>query len=292
MRAPRSPTSLSRLALLERGASVLRRLGLGSVVDAVGARIASTRFELEVDGLRLGGDHIGQLYYVRELLEGGREDYFIRLLREACRPGATVLEAGAHIGYVTLQAARAVGPSGRVVSFEPNPRTLPVLRRNVEANGFGDRVEIVPAALGSAPGRVSFHVTPAGDTSSLHAGAIAGDSVEVEVATADASLAGGAVDVVKLDVEGGEVEALRGMRELLRRGRPVVFAECNPQVLEAAGTSAAALAAELESLDYDVRWIDERAHALRPLDEPWAEEYVNLRCTPAERRDAGAKVAA
>jgi FkbM family methyltransferase len=265
---------------MERGAAVLRRVGLGRVVDAVGARVASTDFEVEVDGLRLSGDHIGQLYYVREVLESGREGYFVELLREAARPGATVLEAGAHIGYVTLQAARAVGPSGRVIAFEPNPRTLPVLRRNLEANGLADRVEIVELALGSAPGRASFFLTPAGDESSLHGRAASGDVVEVEVDAADAQLGEAAVDVVKLDVEGGEVEALRGMRALLRRASPVVFAECNPEALAAAGTSVGDLLGELEALDYEVRWIDEAARELRPLDEPWAGEYVNLRCAP------------
>jgi len=265
---------------MERGAAVLRRVGLGRVVEAVGARVASTDFEVEVDGLRLAGDHIGQLYYVREVLESGREGYFVELVREASQPGATVLEAGAHIGYVTLQAARAVGPTGRVIAFEPNPRTLPVLRRNVEANGFADRVEIVEVALGSAPGRASFFLTPAGDESSLHRDAAPEDVVDVEVDTADARLGDTHVDVVKIDVEGGEVEALRGMRELLRRARPVVFAECNPEALEAAGTSVDELLGELDALGYDVRWIDEEARELRSFDELWAAEYVNLRCAP------------
>lgn len=265
---------------MERGASVLRRVGLGRVVDAVGARVASTDFEVEIDGLRLTGDHIGQLYYVREVLESGREGYFVELVREAARPGTTVVEAGAHIGYVTLQAARAVGPSGRVVAFEPNPRTLPVLRRNLEANGFDDRVEVVAVALGSAPGRASFFLTAAGDESSLHGDAEPGDVVQVEVDTGDARLGDTDAGVVKLDVEGGEVDALRGLRGLLRRSRPVIFTECNPEALEAAGTSVDELLVELEGLDYEVRWIDEEARRLRPLDEPWAGEYVNLRCAP------------
>ncbi len=271
---------------MERGAAVLRRVGLGRVVDAVGARVASTDFEVEVDGLRLSGDHIGQLYYVREVLESGREGYFVELLREAARPGATVLEAGAHIGYVTLQAARAVGPAGRVVAFEPNPRTLPVLRRNVETNGFASRVEIVPVALGSRRGRASFFVTPGGDASSLHAAPGDPDVVEVDVDTADALLGDATVSVVKLDVEGGEVDALRGMRVLLERSHPVVFAECNAEALEAAGSSVDELVAELEALDYDVRWIDEEARELRTLAEPSSEGYVNLRCTPRYAADA------
>jgi FkbM family methyltransferase len=181
-----------------------------------------------------------------------------------------------------------------VLVFEPNPETLPTLRRNVAANGYADRVEVIAAALGSNPGRMPFYLTPGGDTSSLHADAAPGQptQVEVEVTTGDAAVAGAEVQVVKLDVEGGEVEALRGLHATLRRCRPIVYAECNPEALAAAGTSAAELAAELRSLDYDVCWIDERNESLRPFDEPWEEAYVNLRCTPQEHGRTEARLAA
>jgi FkbM family methyltransferase len=264
---------------------VLRRIGLGAVVDGVGRRLAPAvgSFSMDVDGLRLEGDHIGQLYYVRELVESGRESYFVELLTAAAAPGATVLEGGAHIGYVTLQAARAVGPEGRVVCFEPNPRTLPVLERNLEANGVRDRVQVVRAALGGAPGRADLHVTEGGDESSLHRGALPSEAVSVEVTTADLALPAPArVDVVKLDVEGGEVEALRGMRGLLERSAPgpALFVECNPQALEQAGTSADELTTLIAELGFEARWIDEAGRSLRGLEELAGNEgYVNLRCT-------------
>lgn len=264
---------------------MLRRLGLGGLVEGVARRVAPSvgSFSIEVDGLTLEGDHIGQLYYVRELVESGRESYFVELLAAAAVPGSTVLEGGAHIGYVTLQAARAVGPGGRVVCFEPNPRTLPVLERNLDVNGFRDRVDVVRAALGSAPRRAELHVTEGGDESSLHRGALPTEAVAVEVTTADLALPAPArVDVVKLDVEGGEVEALRGMRGLLERSAPgpELFVECNPQALEQAGTSADELTALLAELGFDAHWIDEGERRLRGLDElTWTEGYVNLRCT-------------
>ena len=109
--------------MLERGASLLRAVGLGRVVDRIGRRIAPSvgTFDVEIDGLRLHGDHIGQLYYVRELLESDRETTFVGLLKSSISAEMTVVEGGAHMGYVTLQAARAVGPSGRVIAFEANP---------------------------------------------------------------------------------------------------------------------------------------------------------------------------
>jgi FkbM family methyltransferase len=199
-----------------------------------------------------------------------------------------VLEGGAHIGYVTLQAARAVGPHGRVICFEPNPRTIPVLERNVAANGFQERVRIVRAALGSVPSRAELHLTEGGDASSLHGEGGTADVVVVDVTTADSAVsAPAAVDVVKLDVEGAEVEALRGMRALLDRSAPgpVLFVECHPDLLRAAGTSEGELVSLLDELDFEVRWIDEAGRRLRRLDErEGTEGYVNLCCRRRQSR--------
>ena len=275
---------LRLLSILEHGARLLRRVGLGRIVDGVAGRVAPIvgTFAIEVDGLQLEGDHIGQLYYVRELAETGREAYFVEQLTAAAAPGATVLEGGAHIGYLTLQAARSVGPDGEVVCFEPNPRTVPVLERNVAANGFQERVRIVPAALGRAHGRAELHITGGGDTSSLHGAAAAGDVVAVEVTTADSALpAPATVDVVKLDVEGAEVAALEGMRALLERSAPgpVLFLECNPDLLRAAGSSEDELMTLLDELGFEPRWLDEAGRCLRRLDErDGTEGYVNLLC--------------
>lgn len=282
------------LKMLERSAAVLRGLGLGSVVDRVAPRIAPAvgTFELDIDGLRLHGDHIGQLYYVRELLESGRERTFVDLLRAAIPSGGTVLEAGAHMGYMTLQAARAVGPAGTVITFEPNPRTVPLIERNLEANALSDRVSVVRLALGDAAGRHAFYLSGGGDGSSLHRPDGETERVEVEVTTVDEWLDSDVrVDVVKLDIEGAEVAALRGMERTLRSAAPglVVFAECNPGMLERAGSSRDELFAILRSHDLSVMWIDEDRGTVRPLDEAdWSHGYLNLCCRRGNDRESQA----
>jgi FkbM family methyltransferase len=281
------PSHLGTLKLLEQGAAVLRRVGLAGLVNAVAKRVAGTvgTFDVEIDGLRLHGDHIGQLYYVRELVESDRERTFVDLLRSAIPRGGTVLEAGAHMGYITLQAARAVGPAGRVVTFEANPRTVPLIERNVEANGFTDRVTVVPLALGDAPGRHVFYLSGGGDTSSFHDPGWETDRIEVDVTTLDAWLDPALqLDVVKLDIEGAEVAALRGMERTLGRAGTglVVFAECNPTALERGGSSADELIATLRGYGLEVLWIDEDRGEPRPLSEAdWSHGYLNLYC----RRD-------
>lgn len=270
---------LVTLTTLEWLAGLARKLGLGALVDRF-APLASRpfeRFTVDVDGVQLGGADLAQLHYVRELRELGRERTFVRLLAEAIPAGGVVVEGGAHLGFVTIHAARAVGPAGRVVVFEPNVDVLGVLRGNLLANGVADRVEVVPKALGDSTGSAGFFVRS--DESSLYAPIGDADVIQVDVVRADEVIEG-PVDVVKLDVEGAELAALRGMEGFMIGARParVLFLECNPVLLERAGASRDELIAWLLARNYQVEWIDEAKRRTVSIAEPWTEPYVNLRC--------------
>ena len=273
---------LATLTALERAAAVARRLRLGFLVDALAPHVARPfeRFAIDVDGVELHGTDLAQLHYVRELAELGRERTFVALLTEAVPAGGVVLEGGAHLGYVTVHAARAAGATGRVISFEPNLAIHGVLQENLTANGVADRVTVQPLALGDRTGRASFHLS--GDTSSLVDPGGGATAVEIDVVRADDAVSE-PVDVVKLDVEGSEVAALRGMRRLLggERAPHALFVECHPELLERAGSSKDELLAELRDAGYSVEWIDEANGRTAPLSEPWTDDYVNLRCIRA-----------
>ena len=271
---------LVTLSALEWIAGLARRLGLGSLVDKLAPMIARPfeQFELDVDGVRLAGTELAHLHYVRELREHDRERTFISLLAAAVPAGGVVLEGGAYLGFVTVHAARAAGPDGRVIAFEPNTAVQDLLRQNLEANGVASTVEVVPKALGVEPGTAQFFVSA--DTSNLFEPYVPeATAVDVEVVRAD-DVVTGRVDVVKLDLEGGEPAALRGMAGLLSGDRPpaAVFVECHPELLERAGSSAAELFAILGAHGYTVEWIDEAAGRTAPLSQPWPEAYVNLCC--------------
>jgi FkbM family methyltransferase len=271
---------LVTLSALEWIAGLARRLGLGSLVDRLAPIVARPfeHFELDVDGVRLAGTELAHLHYVRELKEHGRERTFIALLAAAVPAGGLVLEGGAYLGFVTVHAARAAGPDGRVIAFEPNTAVHALLRRNLEANGVASTVEVVPKALGVEPGTAQFFLSA--DTSNLFGPHLPEATVvEIEVVRADDEVTG-RIDVVKLDLEGGEPAALRGMAGLLSANRPppAVFVECHPELLERAGSSAAELFAILGAHGYTVEWIDEAAGRTAPLTEPWSDAYVNLCC--------------
>jgi len=148
------------------------------------------------------------------------------------RPGMTVLDLGAHHGLYTLLASKRVGKHGRVISFEPSPRERRALRLHVAMNGCWN-VEIQGAALGKENTEASLFVVQGSQTgcNSLRPPVVESGTapVRVRVIRLDDWLAGQKlekVDLVKLDVEGGELPALEGAARLLEaRPRPVILAE-------------------------------------------------------------------
>jgi FkbM family methyltransferase len=151
-------------------------------------------------------------------------------LARALRPGAVFFDVGANVGFFTLIAARLVGPSGCVVAFEPLGENVAALRRNLAANGV-DNVRVVPRALGRGAERLPLGGPPGEPDPALRArlsrepGA-GGEPVDVAALDAVAAeLALPAPDVVKIDVEGWEVEAIEGMTATLAAARPLLVVE-------------------------------------------------------------------
>jgi FkbM family methyltransferase len=205
------------------------------------------------------------------------------------RPGDVVLDIGANIGYFTLLFARLVGPHGRVFAFEPDPANFELLRRNVAANGYRN-VELVPSAVSdrTGPARLFRCADNAGDHRAYDS-ADGRHAVAIEAVELDRYLdrPGLRIDFVKMDIQGSEWRALRGMHGLLRRHpRLKMILEFWPVGLRRCGSSAAALldllAEEGFSL-YEMVEADrrvERVDAARLLAaySPETEEFANLLC--------------
>lgn len=166
-----------------------------------------------------------------------------RLLDRWVRPGATVVDVGANIGWNALRAAQRAGPGGRVLAVEPTPDTLAVLRRNVAACGLGT-IEVVPVAAGRAAGTAELFLR--GGVSAVNSlypesrYAHVTGVVEVPVVPLDA-LVEGAAGLVKIDVEGAELEVLAGMERLLAAPGLVLIVEWDPVLQEMAGFAPDAL---------------------------------------------------
>ncbi len=166
-----------------------------------------------------------------------------RLFDRHVRAGATVVDVGANIGYNAIHAARLAGPRGRVVAIEPAADSLAVLRRNVAAARL-DNVVVEHVAAGRTHGaRELFVRGPMSAVNSLFPQscyAFVTDIVRVPVVPLD-DLVSGRADVVKIDVEGAELDVLEGMGRLLATSAPVLVVEWHPLLQRLAGHSPDAL---------------------------------------------------
>src|SRR6185312_7537982 len=106
-------------------------------------------FTERVGDVTLAGDVGLHSHFVRQLKEDEREQATGAMFAESVTEGSVVLDIGAYLGYFTALAGKR---GAQVIAFEPDPRTLPYLRRNVESNGIADRVRIVGRAVGPEPG--------------------------------------------------------------------------------------------------------------------------------------------
>lgn len=163
-------------------------------------------------------------------LEGERFVGERRLLRRLVRPGQSVADVGANIGYCTLLFAQAVGPAGRVACIEPEPDNLAELRRNIERNHL-PQVEVFPVAVGAKAGTVSLRAGINGSVMEDGSG-----EFQVPLRPLDELLAGQPVDFIKIDVEGYEGYVLDGASRLLEERRPNLFVEIHPGFLAAPHT--------------------------------------------------------
>lgn len=157
---------------------------------------------------------------VLRILNGTYEPEQTALFEQRIRPGHTVLDVGANIGYYTLLASVLAGPTGRVHAFEPEPRNAGFLRRHVEINRLRN-VTVQQAAVSDRAGMARFDFGSGSGTGHLaDAGALEVRTVRLDDYCAEHGLVPSAV---KIDVEGAEMSVLHGARGTLERHRPVLF---------------------------------------------------------------------
>jgi FkbM family methyltransferase len=153
-------------------------------------------------------------------------------LRELIKPGMTVYDVGANIGYVTLILGKLVGAQGKVYAFEALPDNVERLRRNVELNEYADRVTIFPGAVAAGAGEVSFLIHASGAMGKAAGSAGRDEQYLREIVVPCISLdefvftqGNPPPQAVKMDIEGGEVLALPGMKRVLAEARPLMLME-------------------------------------------------------------------
>lgn len=196
----------------------------------------------------------------RKLFNIDYEAAFDRRVQSRIQPGDTVWDVGANIGYYAVIFADLAGPDGKVVAFEPSPASLPELR---EAVAMRDNVTIEAVALSNEGGQTSFFVNAGGNTvvdgfsrESAGEGSV---EIEVECLTGDAMAVKHPPNLIKIDVEGFEVEVVEGLRDTLRNpALHTVAVEVHFLVLAERGRpdGATAIRDMLVTSGFAIHWTD------------------------------------
>lgn len=247
------PLVRQKRRLPRRAARLIRRLEPSAAV--VSCRRKSLYFELDLrDNLQ------------RELFFLGRyEEDLHELLRGEVGPGDVFVDVGANIGLHALGVAAAC-PQAKVIAFEPAPDTVERLERAARRNAVS--IQVVPAGLAAEGGVQALKSSRRWGVSDVGVRSLYGDGPvvgQVPLLRFDDWIDQSSVerlDVVKIDVEGAEVDALRGMRKSLARFKPrLVVVEVVPTLLERAGASVEELLTLMEEAGFRASrdWTGERA---------------------------------
>ena len=176
------------------------------------------------------------------------------------RPGETFVDVGANVGQLSLVAAQRVTSSGRVIAIEAHPRTCNFLRGNIDLNGLS--VEIHNVAVGGKCGELFFTDFRSDDMNFACATAPPNcTALRVPVKTLDSIIGERPVDLLKIDVEGFEVDLLKGASQTLFNCRCLYIEDSEPN-LQRAGSSRAELYNHLIDLGFD------SFHAIQSRLEP------------------------
>nr|WP_314070992.1 FkbM family methyltransferase [uncultured Roseococcus sp.] len=208
------------------------------------------------DGLKLWldlADHGVSLGCLRGGWEPAETDFVLAVLEA----GDCFVDVGANIGWFSVLAAQAVGPGGRVYSFEPREDLSRRLRQSIADNGFDERCRIETVALGAEEGSIELAWVP-DERNPGHSFFVPGALPEgaaslgrVPVRPLDALGIEGPVRLIKIDVEGAEPLVLRGAQSLIGRDRPILLFEIFPEWLRrVSGTTADALLTQLRGWGY------------------------------------------
>lgn len=276
------PVSLGRWRLHNWALNQLRRHG-----ENLGKEVVYTKY-----GFRFCADlsdWLGQYVY----LSGSYEPMTASVIEKLLKPGDSVLDVGANVGFFTLLAASKIGSTGHVYAFEPVPSVRSALEYNLSLNLF-DNVTIYAKAVSDITGTVVINEGPEGHKglSSMRPLESVTRQHNIEsVAINDITAELGKICLIKIDVEGAELLALRGMVQLLNRDRPYLVIEFTDAFLKSFGHTDVMLRSFLEENGYTLWLIESTGLVVLNNDLTKLPLQFNVLCTPTPEQPFGNIVA-
>lgn len=237
----RIPVPYGRWRLIKGLLPKLRKNG-----KDLGERVVRTRYGFQYKADL--GDWLGQYVY----LTGVYEPPTARVIAELLEPGDTFIDVGANSGIFTLLASSRVGPTGRVLSFEPVPSMRKRLMENISLNTMSN-IFVHDVAISNVEGVLPLFEGPEGHKGISSLRKIDNSTVTIEVKTRPLDAFGddlSAVKLIKVDVEGAEQLVLEGMTRVLQNHHPYLVIEVTDNYLSAFGHSATQLASYLTRMGY------------------------------------------
>lgn len=223
------------------------------------------------------------------LTTGKYEPLQTNLFLEYLHPGTTVLDVGANVGYYTVLASEKVGPKGVVFSFEPDPENFQLLKENLHLNSCKN-VQAEQKAVTNQDAEIEFTIEATNKGESAVASENSkGKRYRIPGVRIDTFLPLQKVkklDVIKIDIEGAEIQALQGMKQTIATSNSLtLFIEYNPSRIKLYGSKPDDLLKLLEGLGFTLKTIIDET---RSLKLPYSDEnlaktmrhttYCNLIC--------------
>tara|TARA_B100000029_G_C17531164_1_gene943296 strand:- start:102 stop:1046 length:945 start_codon:yes stop_codon:yes gene_type:complete len=157
------------------------------------------------------------------------------IIKSVLKPGDTCIDVGAYIGSYTLFMANLVGPTGEVFSFEPNKETITILNNNIALNGY-ENVRLYNHAVGELSGNEKFYKIDKSSGATANSSLVRNEKISgdlkdfvieenVNVITLDDLVENQKIKLIKIDVEGYELNVLRGAKEIISTYRPIIIME-------------------------------------------------------------------
>jgi FkbM family methyltransferase len=195
-------------------------------------------------------------------------------LKKRTVPGSIILDVGAQFGLYSMLATRHIGKEGHIFAFEPSPDSAAVLRRHLTQNGMNDRVEIVQAAVGPEEGEVTFFMAgthPSNTLAPTTVDPVKLTPVKVKAITVDGFCRQRQLKptILKIDVEGWELQVLRGAMEVVKDPTLSICVEMHPYAWESAGYTAADFTNFVELNGFEVVPLTGQSSPFAEYGEVW-----------------------
>jgi len=223
-----------------------------------------------IDGHLIYFDVNDIIFYELFTLTKVYEESIVNLLKSKLKKGMNVINIGANVGCLTLACAKEVGNSGKVFAFEPFPKTVEFLRKNVKVNNF-ENIQVIPKAVSNKTGKTKLLDNVSSVWNSIPQQEIPGfKRIEIEQTSIDDFLKDNplSIDFIVIDAEGSETNILRGMKETIDKNHDLqIIVEYNPLALEFVGSNGKELLDTILDFGLTMYVIDENNEKLRSLEK-------------------------